>query len=78
MTYTASSQLVTDHNNSSRKIGSTSKAEKPKLKIINEPIDKDEQGGIESLLNTNKKYRKLVSPNSKIIAIGDAIFRSNF
>jgi hypothetical protein len=41
MTYTASSQLVADHNSSNRKIGSASKVEKPKLKIINEPIDKN-------------------------------------
>jgi hypothetical protein len=40
MTYTASSQLVADHNSSSRKISSVSKVEKPKLKIMHEPDDK--------------------------------------
>lgn len=30
------------------------------------------------MLNSNKKHRKYTSPNCKIIAIGDAVFRSNF
>lgn len=73
MTYSRSSQISpTGQNN--RKITTAPNSEKPKLKIIQEETEKNNF----STWFNNKKQRKNISSLSKIVAIGDAIFRSNF
>lgn len=76
MTYAASSQLSPSHNTSSRKLSNNGRVEKPKLKMVNEAQENATE--IEAMFHINKKQKKHHLTNSNIIAIGDALFRSNF